>query len=435
MDQTLVGIIGCVILILMFFLNMPVAFVMALVGLAGIWYLQSATISFDVLSREFFSTFSTYTLSCIPGFVLMGTIAANSGISKNLYAAGYAFVGHFRGGLALATTIGCALFAAVSGSSAAEAATMAKIALPEMKKYNYDTSLATGSIAAAGTLAILIPPSMGLIIYGFLTQESIGKLFIAGIIPGILLTVLFMAVVYIICLINPSAGPAGRPVTWKTRIASLSGCIDMILLFLLIIIGLFVGLFTPTEGGAIGAVGALIISLVRRQMNWHKFLDSLKDTAVITSMFFAILAGAFVFGRFMAYSGITFALTNWLTTGPFSPYVVMWLIFFMYAIAGCFMDFSSIGALTIPILFPIIINLGFDPLWFGIITVVSSEMALITPPVGMNVFIIKSVAPSIPINTIFKGATPFLAAEFCLFLILLHFPQIATFLPSLMTGN
>jgi C4-dicarboxylate transporter DctM subunit len=361
-DPTLVGILGCIILLLVFFLEMPVAFAMAIVGLAGIWYLHGSAVAFTILARDFWDTFTTYTLSCVPMFVLMGTLAANSGISKNLYATGYAFVGHFRGGLALGTTIGCALFAAVSGSSAAEAASMAKVALPEMQKYNYDTSLATGSIAAAGTMAILIPPSMGFIVYGFLTQESVGRLFIAGIIPGVILTSLFMISVYLICRIRPDLGPAGPKATWKERLATLPGCIDMILLFLLVIGGLFAGIFTPTEGGAVGAGGALILCLLRRRIGFHGIIDSLRDTAIVTSMIFVILGGAFVFGRLMAYSGITSSLIAWLGSGALPPYAVIWLIFVLYLIGGCFMDFTPLGALTIPILFPIIIKLGFDPI-------------------------------------------------------------------------
>jgi C4-dicarboxylate transporter, DctM subunit len=434
MSPVIIGVIGIAVLIIIMFANMPVAFAMALVGLVGVWLLQSMDISFGVLAREFYQTFTTYTLSCIPMFVLMGTFAANSGISKNLYATGYAFVGHLRGGLALGTTIGCALFAAITGSSAAEAASMARVALPEMRKYNYDTSLATGSIAAAGTLAILIPPSMGFIVYGFLTEESVGRLFIAGILPGIMLTVFLMLTVYIICRINPNLGPAGERSSWSTRLKSLSGCIDMVLLFLLVIGGLFAGIFTPTEGGAVGAGGALILSLVRRRLNWPKFVDSLKDTAIVTSMIFTILAGAFVFGRFMAYSGITFALIDWVSAGYLHPYAVIWLIFVFYLIGGCFMDFTPLGALTIPVLFPIITKLGFDPIWFGVFCVMSAELALITPPVGMNVFVINAVVPDVPLNVIYRGAIPYVIAVCVSVVIVVYLPQIATFLPKLMMG-
>jgi C4-dicarboxylate transporter DctM subunit len=432
MSPALIGILGIVALLVVLFSGMPVAFGMAFVGFFGIWIVRGSASAFTVLPTEFVNTFSTYSLTCVPMFVLMGSIAAYSGISKNLYATGYAFVGHLRGGLALATTIGCALFAAITGSSSAEAAAMAKVALPEMKRYDYDTALATGSIAAAGTLAILIPPSLGFIVYGFLTNVSVGRLFIAGMIPGIFLMVLFIVVVYVICLIKPEYGPAGKRSTWKERFKSLTGCIDMVLLFLLVIGGLFVGFFTPTEGGAIGAGGALILALARRRIGMRGIIDSLRDTIIVTSMIFVILSGAFVFGRFMAYSGITFTLIDWLSAGNIPGYWILWLIFFGYAIAGCFMDFAPIGALTLPTLFPIVTSLGYDPIWFGVFTVVCSEMALITPPIGMNVFVISTVVPEVPLNTIYRGAVPFVVAEFVMFLVLMHFPIIATFLPNLM---
>lgn len=435
MDPILIGVIGCVTLIVIFLLGMPIAFTMAIVGLAGIWLLSSVEIGLSMLAREFWQVFSTYTLSVIPMFVLMGTIAANSGISKNLYATGYAFFGQFRGGLALATTIGCGLFAAVCGSSAAEAASMAKVALPEMKKYRYDESLATGCIAAGGTLGILIPPSMGFIVYGFLTQVSVGRLFIAGIIPGIILTLLFMLTVYVICRVNPNIGPAGPSVSWKARFASLTGVIDMLILFLVVIGGLFAGIFTPTEGGAIGAGGALILCLIRRRISWRGFLDSLGDTAVVTSMIFVILSGAFIFGRFMALSGLTAAIIDWLSSGYMPPYAVIWLVFVVYLIGGCFMEFASLGALTIPILFPIITNLGFNPVWFGVFCVVSGELAMITPPVGINVFVLKAVAPEVPLYTIYKGALPFVIAVVVLVILIIYTPQIALFLPNLMMGS
>ncbi len=435
MSPTIIGVIGIIVLVIAFLSEMPIAFCMAFVGLIGIIYLKSPGVAFTILSRDFWTVFSTYTLSCVPMFVLMGTIAAESGISKDLYATGYAFVGQFRGGLALATTVGCALFAAISGSSAAEAAAMAKIALPEMRKYNYDSALATGSIAAAGTLAIMIPPSMGFIIYGFLTQQSVGRLFIAGIIPGIILTMFFMVTVYTICRFNPGLGPAGPSVTWKARLKSLAGCIDMILLFLLVIGGLFAGLFTPTEGGAAGAAGALIISLARRRIDWRKFVDSLRGTALVTGMIFVLIGGAYVFGRFMAYAGVTDGAIDLLSHSGLPPYFVMWAIFIFYGIGGCFMEGMALTTLTIPILYPIVAYLGFNPIWFGVIIVLTGEMGLITPPVGMNVFVIKAVAPEVPLYTIYKGAAPFLIAEFMLFLILMHVPQITLFLPNIMLGK
>jgi C4-dicarboxylate transporter DctM subunit len=431
---SIVGVIGVVVLVLFFLSGMPVAFAMALIGFGGACYLSSVGAGFTLLAREFWQTFSTYTLSVIPMFVLMGSIAFNSGISTRLYATAYSFLGHLRGGLALATTAGCALFAAVCGSTAASAAAMGKVTLPEMKRYNYEQSLATGSVAAGGTLGILIPPSTGFIFYSILTGESVGRLFIAGIFPGINLTILFMIAVFIICRFNPKLGPAGARTPWKARVASLSGSIDMVLLFVLVMGGLFVGIFTPTEAGAVGAGGALILSLARRQMSWRRFADSLLETVAISSMVFVILAGAFVFGRFVAYTRITFELIEWLGVLPLSSYQIMWLIILLYMVGGCFMDFMALGALTIPILYPVILSLGFDGIWFGVISVLTAEMGVITPPVGMNVYVIKGVAPDVPINTIFRGVIPFVVAIMVCIAIQMHFTQIALFLPNLMMG-
>jgi C4-dicarboxylate transporter DctM subunit len=434
LSLSIIGVIGVVVLVLIFLSGMPVAFAMALIGFAGACYLSSVGAGFNLLAREFWQTFSTYTLSVIPMFVLMGAIAFNSGISTRLYATAYSFLGHLRGGLALATTAGCALFAAVCGSTAASAAAMGKVTLPEMKRYNYEPSLATGSVAAGGTLGILIPPSTGFIFYSILTGESVGRLFMAGILPGINLTILFMIAVYIICRFNPNLGPAGSRTPWKSRVASLSGSIDMILLFVLVMGGLFAGIFTPTEAGAAGAGGALILSLARRQMSWRRFADSLLETVAISSMVFVILAGAFVFGRFVAYTRIPFELIDWLSVSPLSAYQAMWLIILLYMVGGCFMDFMPLGALTIPILYPVILHLGFDGIWFGVICVLTAEMGVITPPVGMNVYVIKGVAPEVPIQTIFKGVVPFVLAIMVCIALQMHFSQIALFLPNLMMG-
>jgi C4-dicarboxylate transporter DctM subunit len=434
LSLSIIGVIGVVVLVLIFLSGMPVAFAMALIGFAGACYLSSVGAGFNLLAREFWQTFSTYTLSVIPMFVLMGAIAFNSGISTRLYATAYSFLGHLRGGLALATTAGCALFAAVCGSTAASAAAMGKVTLPEMKRYNYEPSLATGSVAAGGTLGILIPPSTGFIFYSILTGESVGRLFMAGILPGINLTILFMIAVYIICRFNPNLGPAGSRTPWKSRVASLSGSIDMILLFVLVMGGLFAGIFTPTEAGAAGAGGALILSLARRQMSWRRFADSLLETVAISSMVFVIMAGAFVFGRFVAYTRIPFELIDWLSVSPLSAYQAMWLIILLYMVGGCFMDFMPLGALTIPILYPVILHLGFDGIWFGVICVLTAEMGVITPPVGMNVYVIKGVAPEVPIQTIFKGVVPFVLAIMVCIALQMHFSQIALFLPNLMMG-
>lgn len=310
---------------------------------------------------------------------------------------------------------------------------MGKVILPEMKKYGYDPSLATACVASAGSLAILIPPSTIFIIYGIMTEVSIGKLFAAGILPGILLATLFALTVYIICRRNPKLGPPGVKASWKERVASLSGVVEMLILFALVMGGLFAGWFTPTEAGAGGAAGALMIALARRMLTWRGFIDSLVETTRITAMVFVIVTGATIFGHFMAVSRVPFELSEWLGGLVVSRYIIMGFIIFGYLIAGCFMDSLAMITLTVPILYPVILKLGFDPVWFGVIIVLVGEMGVITPPVGINVYIIKGVALDVPLETIFRGIFPFLAALIVCTIILIAFPQIALFLPSFMT--
>ena len=426
-------VIGFALLILLFLLRMPIAYGMALVGFLGFAYVVSLEGALSVLAKDFWSMFSSYSLTVIPMFVFMGTIAFYSGIGGRLYDAAFKFFGQQRGGLCLATIVACAGFGAMCGSTIAETAAMGKVTLPEMKKYNYDESLATACVAAAGGLAILIPPSTIFIIYGIMTEESIGKLFAAGILPGLVLTALFAIVIYIITRINPNLAPAGAKATWKERMISLSGVIEMVLLFALVMGGLFVGWFTPSEAGAGGAAGALVIALVRRRLTWQGFLNALADTTHITAMVFLIVTGATVFGRFIAVTRVPFDLAEWVGGLGVSPNVIMGLIIFGYLIAGAFMDELAMITLTVPILYPVVKSLGFDGIWFGVIIVLVCEMGLIAPPVGMNVFVIKGVAPEVPLQTIYRGIWPFLGADIVCAILLVIFPQIALFLPSFMS--
>jgi len=433
MSPATAGIIGIGLLVLLFLLRMPVAFAMALVGLVGFAYLTTPKAALGLLGRDIFDSFSSYPLSVIPMFILMGTFAYASGISQRLYGTTYTWVGQLRGGLTMATVFACAGFGAICGSSTATAATMGQIALPEMKKYHYDDTLATGTVAAAGTLGILIPPSTVLIVYGILTMESIGKLFIAGILPGVLLSIFFAATVAVLCWRNPAIGPPGAPTSWKAKLRAITGIIPAIILFLLAIGGLFLGWFSPTQAGAIGAGGALIIGLARRQLTWRSFFDAGKEGLLTSCMVLFIITGAIVFGHFMAVSRIPFILADWLGGLPIHPMAVMGVIVFIYFIGGFFMDAMGLIVVTIPIFFPIVLKLGFDPIWFGVIVVLVGEMGVITPPVGVNVFVIKGIAPDVPLETIFKGIFPFLAALIIVTAILMVFPQIATFLPSLVS--
>jgi C4-dicarboxylate transporter DctM subunit len=425
------GILGIALLIFLFLLRVPVAFAMAIVGLVGFVYLSDVESAFSLLAQDVYETLSNYPLSVIPMFILMGSFAFASGISQRLYSTSYTWVGQFRGGLTIATVLACSGFSAICGSSAATAATMGKIALPEMKKYGYDDVLATGTVASAGTLGILIPPSTVLIVYGILTEQSIGQLFVAGILPGAILSIFFVATVVLLCLRNPNLGPPGVPTSWRAKVLSLGGIIEAAILFSLAIGGLFLGWFSPTQAGAIGACGAFLIGLFRKKLNLQVIMESTKDGLRTACMVLFILAGATVFGHFLAISNIPFALTEWVEHLPLPPMAIMGVLIFIYFIGGFFMDAMALIVLTIPIFFPLVMKLGFDPIWFGVMIVLIGEMGVITPPVGVNVFVIKGIAPDIPLEKIFKGIFPFLLALIIMTIVLMIFPQIATFLPGL----
>ena len=433
MSPETAGIVGIGILLFLFLLRMPVAFVMAFVGFIGFAYLGGVESALAILAQDVSETLSSYPLSVIPMFILMGSFAYASGISERLYKTCYTWVGEFRGGLTVATVMACSGFAAISGSTAATAATMGKIALPEMKKYGYDDELATGTVASAGTLGILIPPSTVLIVYGILTEESIGKLFVAGILPGLMLTLLFVLTVMILCLRNPELGPPGPKTSLMEKIKSLSGIIEAVILFALTIGGLFLGWFSPTQAGAIGASGALVIGMVRRKLTFEKLADSARDALRTSCMVLFIITGATVFGHFLAISNIPYALADWVGNLPIPPLAVMGVMICIYFIGGFFMDSMALIVVTVPIFFPIVTRLGFDPIWFGVIIVLVGEMGVITPPVGVNVFVIKGIAPDVPLHKIFRGIFPFLIALIIMTALITFFPIIATLLPSYVT--
>ena len=430
MSPVAIGLIGIVVLVLMFLLGMPVGFAMAFVGFAGFCYLTTPAAGLSILARDVFTNLSSYSLTVIPMFVLMGSIAFASGMSRRLYDAGYTMFGRMRGGLAMATIAACAGFAAMCGSTNATAAAMGKVSLPEMKRYHYDDSLATGCVASAGSLGILIPPSTIFIIYGIMTQQDIGKLFIAGVFPGLLLASLFMLVVFLLCLRNPALGPGGAPTTWREKIIGLSGVVEMLVLFALVIGGLFLGWFSPTQAGAAGAAGALLIGLARRRLSWKGFLGAIKEALHISCMVMVIVTGALIFGHFLAVAKLPLVLAEWVGGLPLPPTAIMAFIILLYLIGGCFLDALALIMLTIPIIYPVVLVMGFDPIWFGVITVLVTQMGVITPPVGVNVYVTKGIAGDVPLETIFKGILPFLAALIVAAAILIAFPQIATFLPS-----
>jgi len=430
----IVGIIGILLLLALIALRIPIAYSMLLVGFLGFSYLVSPQAALNMVTTELFSNFSSYTLSVIPMFVWMGFIAYYSGVGTGLYTLIYRLIGHRPGGLAIATQGACAIFGAICGSNTATAATMGAIALPEMRKYKYDDSLSTASVAAAGALGILIPPSVIFIVYGAATEQSIGKLFISGIIPGILLMVLYMLTIFILVKINPEMAPAGQKFTFKEKIQALKGGLfEIIITFIISIGGLFAGYFSATEAGAIGAGSILLITLLRGQLKWDGFIKSLKDTTRTSAMIMLLVAGAMVFGRFIAVSRLPFEMANWAANLNLPPFMIMAVILIIYLILGCFIDALALVLLTVPIFYPVVTDvLGYNPIWFGVITVLVVAMGVITPPVGMNVFIIKGVVKDVPLETIFKGVWPFIIAIFACIALLIIFPQIATFLPNML---
>lgn len=436
MSPSTVGIIGILVMLAIFMTRMPVAYVMTLVGLVGFGYLISFDAGLNLLPRVFFDSFSAYELTTIPLFVLMGQLAFNSGISRRLYNTAYTFLGNTRGGLAMATVATCTAFGAVCGSSPATAATMATVGMPEMKRFNYSNELSAGSVASGGGLGMIMPPSVVLIIYGILTEQSIGALFVSGIFPALLMTLLFIISVYITCRIHPEKGPKGEKFSTLQKIKSLAGLADTVIIFVLVMAGLFGGFFTPTESAAVGVLAVLVVSIVRRQLTWQAFVKSLYETLQTSCMILFLIAGAVVFGKFLAVTRIPFELAAWVGGFDLPPFLIIGIIILIYFFGGCFMDSLGLIMLTIPIFYPIIINLGFDPIWFGVIIVLVTEMGVITPPVGINVYVVYGVAQNvvedITLESIFKGIVPFLVAVVVGIIILMIFPQIVLFLPNLM---
>ncbi len=432
MTPTEAGICGFIALVALMFLKIPVGFVMALVGLLGFALLVSWDAALHLMAQDFTSVFGSYNLTVIPLFVLMGQLAHHSGMSGRLFHAAYRFFGSLPGGLAVATIGACAGFSAICGSTSATAATMAAVALPEMKKYNYDPALATGVVAAGGSLGILIPPSTIFIVYGIMTEQSVGKLFLAGVVPGILMTLLFVATVFIWTWNRPDLAKPGASFTLREKIASLAGVVETLILFVAVMGGLFIGVFTPTEAAAIGAFGTLLIAVAGRHLSWRGFVQSLVETTRVTCMILVIVAGATVFGHFLAVTRIPFDVGAWVMGLQMPPWAVMGLIILVYLTLGCLMDSLAMIMLTIPIFFPVITALGFDPIWFGVIIVLVTGMGVITPPVGINVYVVAGVARDVPLHVIFRGAVNLLAAQIVTAALLILFPQIALWLPQLM---
>ena len=432
MTPTTIGIIGLAFLFIFLILRMPVAIAMLVVGFIGTWVMNGTTPALTSLSGEAFEIVSFFELSVVPLFVLMGNLAGVSGMSKDLYEAAYKWFGHFRGGLASATIVGCAGFAAMSGSSIAAAVTMGRVALPEMKRFNYGDSLATGAVAAGGTLGILIPPSTGMIIYAILTEQSIGKLFIAGVIPGLLLTSLFLVAIYIVTTLKPELGPAGQKAILTEKIGSLKNAGTIIFIVAITIGGIYFGWFTPVEAAGVGAFLTLTVALLRKNLSWENTKFVVFQTLRTTATVFMILIGAHVFIPFMALSEIPSDLVSFLTSINVGDLGVLIIILVTYVVLGTFLEGLAMLVLTLPIVYPLILELGLSPIWFGVVVVIVLEMGLISPPVGVNVFVVKGIAPDVPMNTIFRGIWPFWFAMGLCLVILVALPELALFLPQTM---
>ena len=433
MDLVVVGILGIIVLlIVLFFLGMPVGFAMAVVGFCGFAYVVSFKAALNMIGADLWATFSSYGLTVIPLFILMGYLAFNAGIAERLYDAAYKWMGHWRGGLAIATIGADELFAAICGSNTATAATMGAVALPQMQKYNYDMRLASGTVVTGGTLGTVMPPSVVLIIIGLQTEQSIIKLFLAGIIPAVLLGFLFIVTIFILCRMYPDFGPAGPKTSLAEKLRSLFGVIEAIIIFVLVIGGLYIGLFTPTEAGAVGVFFTILVSVIGRRLTWKGLVNSVWDTLKISCMVFVLVAGAIIFGRFLAVTRMPFLVADFAAGLPVSPYVILALVLLIYLIGGCFMDSLGFLVLTIPIFFPLGVALKFDPIWYSIIITMVTTMGAITPPVGVNIYVVKALAPEIQLGTIFKSVSFFLMACIVSIIILILFPQLTLFLPNLM---
>ncbi len=427
MTETLIAF---AILLGLAFARIPIAFAMLIVGVGGFALTRGMHAAFDQLAQTTFAAGIDYELSVVPLFVLMGNFVSRAGMSQELFRAAYTFIGHWRGGLAMSTVVACAGFGSICGSSIATAATMSKVAYPPMRRLGYSDKLSAASICAGGTLGILIPPSTIMVIYGIITETNIGRLFAAGVFPGILAATLLCLAVRWVVWRDPAAGPAGERSSWADRLDALKGIWGVVVLFVVSIGGIYAGIFTATEGAGIGAFGAFIFALARRALTWRVLREVLIDSARTTSMLFMILIGALVFANYINFTSLPFDLTNFVEQFRVHPIMVVVAICAIYVILGTAMEELSMVLLTVPIFFPLVTQLGFDPVWFGILIVVIVEIGLISPPVGMNLFVLSSLLPEVPTPTLFRGVIPFVLADIVRLAILIAFPAISLWLPS-----
>ncbi|OGB66153.1 MAG: C4-dicarboxylate ABC transporter permease [Burkholderiales bacterium RIFCSPLOWO2_12_FULL_64_99] len=434
MDPTSAAIVGLAVMFVFMLFGMPIAFAMLLAGVLGNAYLLSVPAATHLLSTNVWEQFSSYGLSVIPLFVLMGQFAYRAGVTERLYDAAYKWVGRLPGGLAGTTIAACAGFSAICGSNSATTATMGTIALPEMRRYRYDPALSTGAIAVGGTLGVVIPPSVVLIVIAVQTEQSLLRLFLAGIVPGLILTLFFMLTILALCLRNPKLGPLGPVTSLKERFASLSGVIETLILFVLVIGGLYLGWFTPTEAGAAGAFGALVIGLVRRRLSLKGIVQSIIESVRISAMVLLLITGAVLFGRFLTISRLPFELADWAASLQVPPGLILLVVILIYLVGGALMDALGFLVVTIPIFYPLAAALGYDPIWYTLVLTIVTTMGAVTPPVGVNVFIVHGLAPDIPLHTIFRGVGYFMLAYFLCLALMWVFPGTVLYLPSALLG-
>jgi tripartite ATP-independent transporter DctM subunit len=421
---------GMIFLFLLMALRMPVSFAMILAGFMGNAYMISTDAAIYMLATNVWGQLSSYGLSVIPLFVFMGQLAYHSGITERLYNAAYKWVGRLPGGLASTTILSSAGFAAICGSNSATSATMGTIALPEMERYGYEPALSTGSVAIGGTLGVVIPPSVVLIIIAVQTEQSIAQLFMACIVPGFFLTALFLATVFLLCIRNPGLGPKGPMADMKEKLISLTGVAEAMILFLLVIGGLYAGWFTPTEAGAAGSFGALLIGLVRRKLSKQEFVKAVAETIRISAMVVLLITGAVIFGKFLTVTRLPFELADWAASLNVPREAILLVVLLIYLVGGCLVDALGFLVVTIPIFFPLAQALGFDPVWFTVVITLVTTMGAVTPPVGVNVYIVSGLAPNVPIGTIFRGVSIFLVAYVICLVLLMIFPGMALLLPK-----
>jgi C4-dicarboxylate transporter DctM subunit len=431
-DPALIGIVGVVLLLLLFFLGVPLGFAMAIAGILGFAFVVSPSAALHLVASDFFTHFNSYALSVLPMFILMGCMAFAAGIGRKAFDVAYILMGRLRGGLIVATALGCSIFSALTGSSAAACVAIGKSAVPEMKKHKYDPAMSLGALACSGALGFMIPPSIPLAIYGILTEQSIGKLFIAGVLPGILITILFVLTGIIVCWIKPEWGPAGEATSLKQKFKSLLGLADAVIVFLLVIGGLFAGFFGPTMAGAIGAAGAVAIGLARRELTWRKFVEGLKDSLRLSCMIFILIVGAMIFGHFITATGASQALVNFAS--GLSPLGMIILICVIFYIGGALLDETPLLLILVPLMYPLVIKSGYDPIWFGVTITVLCMVGIVAPPVATNFFVVKGlVGDEVPMATSMKGIYIFLVPMTIGVILIIAFPDISTFLPSFMT--